>query len=202
MIDWSPPLTVAVIVTTLAVVAGVCIALRILMGPPQWTRRLWGVLALRGVALAGLLSLLLGPVHVDESPGPTTQPDLIFLVDGSQSMGIGNESTRWAAAWDLLAESTDGLADEHRTGLPVYWFGHRLHPAGQLTDAGAEPDENDESPSDPRPQGAAELDSDTRLADALKQLTSRFGPQRPTGAVVLSDGRARDSSAVEAASAH
>ena len=200
MIDWSPPLTFTVIAITLAAIVCVAVALRVLLGPPQWTRRLWGVLALRGLAVAGLCTLLLGPVHVDESPGPTSQPELIFLVDASQSMGIGNESTRWESAWNLLAAADADLADEHRTGLPVYRFGHRLHPAGQLNAIGLH--EGSPAAEDGNPIGLQELDTDTRLADALKQLTSRFGPRKPAGAVILTDGRARNSSAVEAASAH
>ena len=200
MIDWSPPLTMTVIAGTLAVIVVVCIVLRLLMGPPQWTRRLWGVLALRGLAAAGLLALLLGPVHVDESPGPTTQPDLIFLVDGSQSMGIGNESTRWSAAWTLLDQIDSGLDEQHRTGLPVYWFGHRPHLLGQLSKRGD--DQQASSLADGPPFDQDELDTDTRLADALKLLTSRFGRQKPAGVVVLSDGRARNSAEVEKVCAH
>ena len=199
MIDWSPPLTLTVIAATLAVVTAVCFVLRLLMGPPQWTRRLWGVLAIRGLATAGLLALLLGPVHVDESAGPTTQPELMLLVDGSQSMGIGNEATRWSDAWEQLTEVDARLSERHRTGLPVYWFGHRLHPLGQLSGGG---DPEGAPLTDGPPFGPDELDTDTRLADALKQLTSRFGRQKPAGAVVWSDGRARNSASVEEVAAH
>jgi len=190
IVEWRPPLPVMLIVGVLGACVAAGLLLRLMWRPAESRRPSWTLLLLRAVTLLGLLTLLFGPVHVEETDGLTSQRELFLLVDGSESMDIGGEESRWESAWSMLSQAQASFPDGRNTEVPVFWFGHRVHGAGAMTDVGA-------SDGGALPEGPD--DSDTRLADALNQLTRHFGRQPPAGVVVMSDGRVRDSAAVEAA---
>ena len=71
--------------------------------------------------------ILAGPVRVEESPGAIRRPDVFVLLDASQSMSIGTNSTRWDDALAALAQAAGAVErPESADGLRLYRFGHRL----------------------------------------------------------------------------
>jgi uncharacterized membrane protein len=161
-----------------------------------------------------LIVILTGPVRVDESQGEIRRPDVFYLLDASQSMGIGTTSTRWEDAAAAIRAAADTIEQRDAlSSIHAYRFGHRLaaldagsaasgEVPGSVRSVGEPASESKSQPgSVQRLQqsglGAEPTDTDSRLADALRQLTSRFGRAPPAGVVLFSDGRVRDSAAVE-----
>lgn len=160
--------------------------LRYWLGPASSSAKSPVLLVLRAVSIGCLLGILLGPTWVQQSPGPIRRPDLFLLIDASQSMAIGTQQTRWEEV-RAAVKTLDGSASDQaaKASLKQFRFGHRL----------AAVDSADASRSI-LAQGQP-TETDTRLADALRQLSSRFGRRRPGGVVLFSDGRVRDAGAVE-----
>ena len=182
------------------VAVGVYVA-RLLAGPSAEISRRWELLLFRGLVLVLIAVLLLNPVGVEESPGVRQRPEVFYLLDSSASMTMGGEETRWDEVLRIIRE-TEKQTDAHaRVGL--YRFGHWLSSVAE-TDA-AENGRDEPGFEDVRSQQARLLklanvepiETDTRLAPALRQLTSRFGRTPPASIVLFSDGRARDEAAID-----
>lgn len=206
--QFQPPLTATQLAMLLAALAAAVIVLRVLGGRAAEPARRWGLVCLRGGMLLTLLALLAGPVRVEESSGRIQRPELFLMVDASKSMDIGKEQTRWQDAIGVIDGTLTGVSDESMLdGMRLFRFGHRLE-AVEGTDAPSN-DTGAEARTGSRDTiGLASLsaetpaDSDSRLAEALRQLSGRFGRQPPAGVVLFSDGRVRDTAAVEQLARH
>ncbi len=131
---------------------------------------------------------------------------MIYLLDGSQSMLLGKSTTRWDDALAFI-KSAHLQADSSQTGhIQGFRFGHRLEPLASneslenifrspTHDKATLQSVNHSSPSNSAiaPPNA----TDSRLADAMRQLLSQVSPRDTAGVVLLSDGRVRNSEAVE-----
>ncbi len=135
-----------------------------------------GMLMIRGTVVALLLLILLGPTIVNEQPGSTKRAALTYLFDGSSSMQLGKEITRWDECWSLVDAAERAVGELKSSDTQAFRFGHRLLPL----DKSSEPDA-----------------SDSRLADALRQLLPLINPRDTAGVVLLSDGRVRATESVE-----
>ena len=59
------------------------------------------------LAIVGLI--IMNPVRVDETPGVTELPKVMYLLDASQSMAIGKGTTRWDQVVEILSSSRELL---------------------------------------------------------------------------------------------
>ncbi len=198
-------------------VGGACLAgwllLRLVSGQSLTGWR-WPWLALRCASLCLVLLIALGPTMVEEIPGASKRPALTYLFDGSQSMKLGGQRSRWEESLDFKA------AGERQAGLPAsgdtraFRFGHRLEPlvvtpaispvANSLPETSALTGIENQSPSAQSQSAkiAPPESTDSRLADALRQLSPQLDPQHSAGVVLFSDGRVRSSDAVERMATH
>ncbi len=163
-------------------------------------------LLLRAVTLLIAIVIALGPTIIEETPGPSKRPALVYLFDGSQSMKLGGERSRWEESlsfkWDAEQKAGQQAAGDTR----AFRFGHRLEPllkAQALASAAA----NATATSPPSIQEqitqiALPEATDSRLADALRQLTPQLDAKQTSGVVLFSDGRVRASDAVERMATH
>lgn len=227
-IHFEPVSWQAVAALAAALATGWCL-LRLIGGAPVRIARRWDLLLLRLAIVLVLIVILAGPLQVDESQGEIRRPDVFYLLDASQSMGIGTSSTRWEDAGAAIRAAAGSVQQPDALGsVHPYRFGHRLaalDARDPTTSGRSGQDESRGTPADasasqvyardavrtaeggpaesPGPQtggpgpGATPTDTDSRLADALRQLTSRFGRTPPAGVVLFSDGRVRDPAAVE-----
>lgn len=201
--DFLPPLSPATVAVFVGALVGGWLVLRAISGRATNPARRWGLTAIRLLILAVLAAMLAGPVRVDESSGELRRPEVFCLVDASRSMDVGGERTRWDEAWDAL----DVLRNDSREGrtpaeIQTFLFGHRL--SAVSADARPKRSGTDVAEGDAS-SGAKTLkpsESDTRLAEALRQLSGRFGRRPPAGVVLFSDGRARNAGAVERLAEH
>jgi uncharacterized membrane protein len=202
-IQFESPLSLGSAAVALLAAGALWLLFRLRAGPPVRMARRTALLALRASVLGLLALILAGPVRVEESPGAIRRPDVFVLLDASQSMSIGTKSTRWDDALAALAQAAGAIErPESADGLRLYRFGHRL------TAVEAPPG----SPTPPPPADSAvsarlavvdpPADTDTRLGEALRQLTSRFGRTPPAAVVLFSDGRVRDAPSVEELARH
>ncbi|WP_139228231.1 glutamine amidotransferase [Planctomicrobium piriforme] len=174
---FEPPLLLHLLVPLAAGMLLVSLLLRMHFGrvaPP--VRRRVSLLALRAVSLLALLFILAGPTWIEETPGDVIRPDLFLLLDSSRSMEIGKERSRWSDAVAAVDASCRQLPLAEKASLQYFRFGHRLAAVPQAQELAA----------------LQPTDSDTRLAEALRQLTARFGRRPPAGVVLFSDGQVRD----------
>ncbi len=187
-IDFEPQLTLANAVFALLAVIAVWAVVRRLTGAPIGVSQRIGLVTLRCTMLALLAALLINPVKLYESSGAKHKADVFYLLDSSQSMAVGDGGSRWVRSLKMIRDSqTDG--NEPLANISLFRFGQRL--------AAVEPKAWQQPADDFLP-----TDSDTQLASALRQLTSRFGRTPPGAVVVFSDGRARDAADVEKLAAH
>ena len=191
-LQFEPPIPFS----TLALLAGVLVAagliLRLIFGrtASPARQRLGWLVTLRLAAAGALLLLLAGPVWVDEVPGEIDRPDLFYLLDSSQSMEIGQSSSRFEDAISLMRAADEQVSPAERRSVKLFLFGHRLKAldaAGDVTDS---------------LDGLRPTESDSRLAEALRQLSGRFGRRPPAGVVLYSDGRVRDVEGVSQLARH
>ncbi|WP_182867140.1 glutamine amidotransferase [Rhodopirellula sp. JC639] len=180
-----------------------------------------GLIVIRAAAVAILIAILLGPTVIDEQAGETTRPSMIYLFDGSQSMQLGGEASRWEQAIRFVGEAQQSAGGGYSGDVQAFRFGHRLSPlvksadaSGQSADAGR----LQESQLAGNQHGREDLEitlvsesgigtsadaipgpeaSDSRLADALRQLMPQVSAKSSAGVVLLSDGRVRASESVE-----
>lgn len=182
-------------------IAGVCIIgwwlIRLANGKSLVGWRLpW--LALRGVAVLGVICIALGPTMVEETPGRSQRPAMTYLFDGSQSMKLGGERSRWEESVEFKLKAERQAGTQASGDTRSFRFGHRLEPlaiAPTVT-----PVVNtfvDDSAETQLPQLAPPEATDSRLADALRQLSPQLDAKQSAGVVLFSDGRVRASDAVE-----
>ena len=201
-IEWATPYSLG-LVLALAIVAFAGFALlRWSSGRPIGIGPAARALVLRLAILAILGVIIINPVRVDETPGIVERPRLFYLLDTSQSMAIGKQSTRWDQVVQTLRDA-EGTGDPRaRAQISTFQFGSGLaavhgdfwrpekakiargSSAGAVLAAEApRPGERPPAPTDP----------DTLLGASLESLAHRFGQTPPQAVVVFSDGRRRDS---------
>jgi hypothetical protein len=202
-----PPLSWETVLLIAAAIGFVWVLMRFAFGRPVDVARRIGLLLLRGAILAVVALILMNPVWVDEGPGKVSRPDVFLLLDGSQSMAIGKKTTRWEQSQAFMEAAQNEMGDVSlQNSLHLFRFGHRLTAVDSrsaASGAGKGQMVGRASPADSSASGLAAVlalapptDTDTRLAEALRQLTSRFGRHPPAAVVLFSDGRARDMNGV------
>lgn len=212
-LSWLPAFSLNGFLALLSVCLLVWVCLRILWGASRVRPRieLW---LLRGCSLAIVAAILFGPTMVEEQDGELSRPSMLYLFDGSQSMKLGQDETRWQESLEFVSEAEKAAGARHITDCQAFRFGHRLLPlvnpsAGQ---SGNEPGDNLAAAKGPPitavsvagtslSGGRGEIDppeaSDSRLGDALRQLLPQVSAKSSAGVVLLSDGRVRASESVE-----
>lgn len=194
------PVPLSAVFVLVCVLAVVLLIARFAAGPPAEIARRWGLLAIRGVVILALLSLLFNPVQVSESPGNIERAGVFYLVDASESMKMGgDEGTRWDQAVKIIRDANSKTSDKIAADVKLFRFGNRLSSIEERgpAAAGSHGDEKAEALV-----AVAPTDTDTRFQMALRQMTSRFGRSPPASMVVFSDGRARDAEGIEEMARH
>lgn len=207
-IQWASPFSLGLLLASAVAALVVYALLRRAAGGPIAPARRWGLWALRGAILAVLALILLNPVRVEETPGSVDRAKVLYLVDSSQSMALGEPGkTRWDQVLATLRDSE--RARDPRTGpqVGVFRFGSRLAaieaPFWRSPEPSPPPRGGPGSAvaaDPPRATGPAPAptDADTLLTGSLEALANRFGQTPPQAVVVFSDGRARDPERAEA----
>jgi uncharacterized membrane protein len=213
-LSWMPAYSLNGFVVLLSVSALTWVCLRIFWGPSKVRPRieLW---LLRGCSLAIVAAILLGPTMVEEHAGELSRPSMLYLFDGSESMRLGQDETRWQESLRFIAEAEQAAGTRHVSDCQAFRFGHRLlplvdSPAGETGD---EPADNMAAVGGPpitavsgagtslAGGGRGKIEppsaSDSRLGDALRQLLPQVSAKSSAGVVLLSDGRVRASESVE-----
>ncbi len=157
----------------------------------------------RTAAIIVLVIIALGPTIVDEQMGAIMRPTMLYLFDGSQSMQLGQEQSRWDESLAFVSSAQANAGSTHGSDFEAFRFGHRLQPLQHTTDerqqgdaasltmtSGAQTGNVDKSLAPPTA-------SDSRLSDALRQLLPQVNAKQTAGVVLLSDGRVRASESVE-----
>ena len=187
-IDLEPQLTVTAAILILIAVSVVWGMARRLTGAPLGVSQRYGLITLRLLSFGLLTALLLNPVKLFDSKGAKQKGDAFYLLDSSQSMSNGDEGSRWDRSLKMIRDS-EQVGGEPVANVSLFRFGQHL--------AAVEPQVWQQPNSEFMPH-----DSDTQLASALRQLTSRFGRTPPGAIVVFSDGRARDAADIESVAGH
>ncbi|MCC9604019.1 glutamine amidotransferase [Stieleria sp. JC731] len=211
-VRWDSPLQRWEWIALFASALLVWMVLRVIWGA-SLVRERHGLMILRAIAIAIVLVILMGPSIIDQQPGETTRSRMIYLFDGSQSMQLGGESDRWQQAISFTRSAHDQAGPEQAADVQAFRFGHRLEPFVK-----SNPDQAanrklptwlaTESSDSIRLVGTNNVDadstliekpdaSDSRLADALRQLLPQVRGKSSAGVVLLSDGRVRASESVE-----
>ncbi|MFK8112419.1 MAG: glutamine amidotransferase [Rubripirellula sp.] len=210
-LSWLPAFTVQGFAVMLTVCVMLWVMLRLFWGRSQVRGRI-GLWVLRLCSIAILSLILLGPTIVDEQAGEVTRPTMMYLFDGSQSMNLGQEQTRWEESLNFVADAERSAGSSHTSHCQSFRFGHRLKPlfeepqqpesgsdanqaslAGQRVTTISNSGESQQQEAGILPPEA----SDTRLGDALRQLLPQVSSKSSAGVVLLSDGRVRASESVE-----
>ena len=170
-------------------------------GPSRVHGRM-GLWVLRCGTLAILGIILLGPTIIEQQTGAVKRSPMIYLVDGSESMDLGNHETRWQTGLRFLAEAQQAAGAEHSSDCQSFRFGHRLEPltrtSGTLTTTGKVATEAAAAGHADGESAIAPPDaSDSRLADALRQLLPQISGGTSPEVVLISDGRVRSTESVE-----
>ena len=126
-LSWMPAFSTRGFVVILLACAVAWIGLQTIWGASQ-VRRRFGLWVLRGCSLLVLGAILLGPTIVDEQAGEVTRPNMMYLIDGSQSMQLGQETTRWEESLRFISEAEAAAGVEHSGNCQAFRFGHRLLP--------------------------------------------------------------------------
>jgi uncharacterized membrane protein len=198
-IEFQSPVTPAILGwLALAGLVGYAIV-RWLAGPPTTAARNRGLTVVRFLVVGLLLALLLNPVRVDESPGTIERPDVFYLLDTSQSMAMGDPETRWEEVVRMIRQTDGRSVEQAPARVSLFRFGHRLAAveSADRLDPGRLDGYSDASPSGKEKKKVGPTATDTQLASALRQMSTRFGRSPPAGIVLFSDGRARDAQAAE-----
>ena len=181
------PPTLALTWTQAAVLAFVAVALLVLAravwGSPLGPARRPVLWVLRGLILAVLVAILANPVRVDRLPGRVERSDVVYLLDTSASMALGESTSRFAQAVQMVRDVDRLVPAEKQPDLSVYRFGQRLAAI--------------DSPALEHLASIAPTDADTQLLSALRQLTGRFVGAQPHSVVLFSDGRCREPDGVQ-----
>jgi uncharacterized membrane protein len=169
--QWLPPYGPALYLGLVVVGALLLwLARRWATSPPA---RSWALLVLRGLVLGLLVLILHNPTWVTETRLPPRPPEMVFLVDCSQSMALDRPLSRLEQVKRSLGQVP--VADSASAPIRVsrYRFGRQLLAAPTAGDL--------------RPEEEATL-----LAETLQRLPARFGSDRPVGVVLFSDGRSTE----------
>ncbi len=223
-LSWMPAITGTQWCVLIATCSVAWVILRAGWGK-SLARRHLGLSLLRTVVLIFAISILLGPSIVDEQPGQTSRSTLYYLLDGSQSMQLGGQSTRWQDCLSFVGQAEEIAGRNVATQCKSYRFGHRLmplHNESQTSTANTpqspantlrtEPilTQTKSAPTNAAPPESTNLEAkiappdatDSRLADALRQLSTQIDPGGSAGVVLLSDGRVRATESVERMAEH
>ena len=87
-IDLVSPVSLRLVAALFALAVVGLVLVRWVAGAPIAPARRSGLLLLRALVVLTLLAILLNPVRVDESPGSIERPELIYLLDSSQSITV------------------------------------------------------------------------------------------------------------------
>lgn len=190
----------------LAAMAAICVilwlGLRIFWGASQIHGR-FGMLVVRCCTLGLIAVILFGPTIVEEHSTEITRPSLLYVLDGSQSMQLGQASTRWEESLRFIRDAETAAGPRNSQFSLAFRFGHQLQPlsletgshsAGSSTGSLLSSAVASEVRHDRIPGPVA---SDSRLADALRQLLPQVNATSTAGVILLSDGRVRDTDSVE-----
>ncbi len=198
-LDWEPSLSTTAVIAVAVACVLIWLVLRAGWGRSLVPRR-WGWLALRAISLGCIVLILLGPTFVNQQAGRVTRPKMVMLVDGSQSMSLGGETTRWQDGLSFLSRANRQAGIDVAGDCQWFRFGHRLQPLAKvgvaiddatLTKVSADPSGADDDVIPP-PDA-----SDSRLADAIRQLIPQVSGGQAAGVVLVSDGRVRGTETVE-----
>jgi hypothetical protein len=201
--SYAPQVSFETVAWLAALAVAVLLLLRVLTGPPAVISRRIGLYLLRGALLATLLALLINPVTIQEQPGSMDPPDVFYLLDASHSMSMGTDGSRWDAATSMIREAQALAGNQSHARLNLFRFGQKLaaiEPSQinlDLPEALSKEVPKSAGPSGKKPPPALPTDSDTQIAGALRQLSSRFGRTLPASVVLFSDGQAHDAADVE-----
>ena len=189
-LSWIPAFSREGFVAMVLVAAVLWLCLRLFWGKSLVRGRI-GLWILRGCSLAILSAILLGPTMVHEQEGEITRPSMMFLLDGSQSMKLGQEASRWDESLEFLADAKRLAGDLDSANCQSFRFGHRLAPLAQQQAVKVVSTSSGDAVIAP-PDA-----SDSRLGDALRQLLPQVSAKSSAGVVLFSDGRVRASETVE-----
>ncbi len=207
-LHWATPFSIRLLAASAVGAILVFFVLRKLVGGPIAPARRWGLWALRLAILAILAAILVNPVRVEETPGAIERAKVVYLVDSSQSMALGETGkTRWDQVAETIRAAEKGRDPRTAPQVGVFRFGSRL--AAVETPFWKSPEPTPKPRGGPGTAVAAELprasepppaptDSETLLTGSLEALAGRFGQSPPRAVVVFSDGRARDPERAEA----
>jgi uncharacterized membrane protein len=171
MFDWSRLYPWFVyLLAALASVAAIALARRLAISERL---RNWALFAPRLVVLAILLVVLLNPVRREEFRLPSQPPHFDCLIDASRSMSLDQPQSRALRVQQVIGEADRALPATDRPRIQLYRFGTQL---ASIPDLGQ----------------LRSIDGNSRLADALERLPSRFGRELPRGILVFSDGAIDD----------
>src|SRR3981081_1380747 len=92
-IQWATPVSMGLVLGLTALAMVGFALLRLASGRPIAPARRAGLLLLRASIPAVLAVILINPVRVDETPGAVERPKVVYLVDTSQSMALGKQSS-------------------------------------------------------------------------------------------------------------
>ena len=176
-VTWTQAAVLAVVAVALLVLA------RAVWGSPLGPARRPVLWVLRGLILAVLVAILANPVRVDRLPGRVERSDVVYLLDTSASMALGESTSRFAQAVQMVRDVDRLVPAEKQPDLSVYRFGQRLAAI--------------DSPALEHLASIAPTDADTQLLSALRQLTGRFVGAQPHSVVLFSDGRCREPDGVQ-----
>ena len=119
-IQWATPYSLGLLLAfAIAALAGFAL-LRWASGRPIAPARRPALLVLRLAILAVLGLIIINPVRVDETPGDGRAPKLFYLLDTSQSMAIGKDTTRWDQVVQTIRDAD--RARDPRAGAQISMF--------------------------------------------------------------------------------
>jgi uncharacterized membrane protein len=167
--------------------------IRAMAGRAVRVARRRSLIVLRAAIFLMLALLFLNPVKVTTTPGSTRRSEMLYLLDSSASMQMGSGQTRWESALELIEKSDRTIDQVTGSDVRMFRFGRRLSAIENAQQVGLklnatstkEDTESSEEPIQP-------VDADSRLLDALRRISSRFGRRPPAGIVLFTDGRVRD----------
>lgn len=201
-LSWLPAFSSMSLVVIAAICVVLWLGLRIFWGASHLQGR-FGLLVLRCCTLGLITIILFGPTIVEEHSSEISRPSLLYVLDGSQSMRLGQSNTRWEASLQFIQDAEATAGPQESQFSQAFRFGHQLQPLW------LEPDTRSAGrssglllptadASEQRPDGIPGPEaSDSRLADALRQLLPQVNSASTSGVVLLSDGRVRDTDSVE-----
>ncbi len=171
--EWSPSHSASYYLALAAlVVASLLLARRF---AKIATARSLLLLGLRAAVLTVLFLILLEPVRVTETRAPAQPAKAVYLVDCSRSMALEQPISRLDQAREAMASAEAQLAVGNRPTIELYGFGDLVRAfdqAGQLK----------------------AVANETRIREALEQVTTRITGALPRGVFLFSDGRSTETS--------